>query len=78
MNAVVAFSGGFVGAGYRDDPLRAKAAAAAWRSAALPWQASFSGGEVDGLAVAGTTVVAVGRGGYPDTDTAAVWVRGWP
>ena len=74
--------GTLIAAGWRSDQgagssvVIASPDGAAWTS--LPWQASFSGGQVDGLAAAGSTLVAAGRVGYPDTNTAAVWVRDWP
>lgn len=49
-----------------------------WAWSPLPWQASFSGGQIDALATANGTLVAAGRIGYPDDDKAAVWVRSWP
>ena len=82
FQALTRVGGILVAAGWRSDPGKGSSVVVtssdgrAWR--AEPWQASFSGGQVDGLATADGTVVAAGRVGYPDTDTAAVWVRTWP
>lgn len=79
LQAVAAVGGGLVAAGWCSDPGNGSSVAVTspdgrdWSS--LPWQPSFSGGEIDGLAVSGATLVAAGRIGYPDNDTAAVWVR---
>jgi len=82
LQALTAVGDRLVAAGWRSDPGKGSSVIVtsqdglAWQQ--LSWQASFSGGQIDGLASAGTTVVAVGRVGYPDTNTAAVWVRDWP
>lgn len=82
LQAVALTAGGFVAAGWRSDQGNGSSVVItstdghAWSS--QPWQPSFSGGEIDGLAVSGINVVAAGRIGYPDNDTAAVWVRAWP
>jgi hypothetical protein len=82
LQALAVVGGTLVAGGWRSDPGKGSSVmitssdGVTWT--ALPWQASFSGGQVDGLASAGTTLVAAGRVGYPDTDTAAIWVRAWP
>jgi hypothetical protein len=40
----------------------------------MPDLDSFSGSELTGVAVRGSTVVGVGLSGYPDNDVCAVWV----
>jgi hypothetical protein len=82
LQAVAPAGGNLVAAGWRSDPGNGSSMAVTspdgshWSS--LPWQPSFSGGEIDGLAVSAGTLVAAGRIGYPDNDTAAVWVRNAP
>ncbi|HEY5630313.1 MAG TPA: hypothetical protein VIR16_12470, partial [Candidatus Limnocylindrales bacterium] len=79
MNAVVAFDGGFVAGGYRDDPSKAAAAAAVWRSKdGLTWtldddHGGFAGGRIMGLAVVGDALVAVGASGDQIRGPAAAW-----
>jgi hypothetical protein len=81
MTAVVAGGDGFVAGGYRDDPLHAKASAAAWTSRdGLTWldegpASVFAGGRIGGLAARGDIVVAVGTEGDPTYGPAAAWVR---
>src|SRR4051795_2149165 len=81
MTAVVASGDGFVAGGYRDDPLHARASAAAWSSEdGLTWQAegpatAFPGARIDGMASRGDTVVAVGSAGDPTYGPAAAWGR---
>ncbi len=87
MTAVTAFGGGFVAAGYRDDPLHNTASAAAWRSTdGLTWRADdaagvFAGGRIWGLAARGGTLVAVGTNGDPNYGPVGAWVwtqaAGW-
>ncbi len=82
FQALTLVNGTLIAAGWRSDPGKGSSVVVTspdgetW--SAEPWQASFSGGQVDGLAAANGTVVAAGRVGYPDTDTAAVWVRSLP
>ncbi|MHB8958215.1 MAG: hypothetical protein ACYDAN_01130 [Candidatus Limnocylindrales bacterium] len=82
LQALALVNGTLVAGGWRSDPGKGSSVVVmstdgeTW--SALPWQASFSGGQIDGLATANRTLVAAGRAGYPDTDTAAVWVRSWP
>jgi len=42
------------------------------------WEPSFSGGQITGVAISGASVVAVGRTGYPDWNTAAIWMTQTP
>lgn len=82
FQALTIVSGTLIAAGWRSDPGKGSSVVvtspdgATW--SAEPWQSSFSGGQVDGLATANGLVVAAGRAGYPDNDTAAVWVRSLP
>ena len=79
MTSVVAFDGGFVAGGYRDDPLHNLASAAVWRSNdGLGWRADdgagvFAGGRIWGLAAMAGTIVAVGTSGDPNYGPAAAW-----
>jgi hypothetical protein len=79
MTSVAPFGDGFIAGGYRDDPLHAAAAAAAWRSAdGLTWHADdgsgpFAGGRIWGIAAKGGTIVAVGTSGDPNYGPAAAW-----
>ncbi len=79
MTSVIAFEGGFIAGGYRDDPEHAAASAAAWRSSdGLAWRAddgsgTFGGGRIWGVAAAAGVVVAVGTGGDPNYGPAAAW-----
>jgi hypothetical protein len=87
MTSVTSLAGGFIAGGYRDDPVRAAASAAVWRSRdGLTWQADdgsgmFEGGRIWGVAAHGNTVVAVGTGGDPNYGPAAAWhwtaAEGW-
>ena len=81
MQSVVVSPGGFTAGGWRSD--EAKGSAVIWASAdgvhwTATWQTSFSGGEVDGVAVVDDRVVAVGRTGYPDWNNATVWIQREP
>lgn len=82
LQGLVAVGGGVVAGGWRSDQGNGSSVAVTsadgrtW--AADPWQPSFSGAEIDALAMSGGTLVAAGRTGYPDNDTAAVWVRAAP
>jgi hypothetical protein len=82
MQSVVAGPSGLVAGGWRSDA--GKGSAVTWTSTdgvtwqEPTWEASFSGGQITGLAVSGGTVVAVGRDGYPDWNQAAIWVRRAP
>ena len=80
MTTVIAFKGGFVAGGYRDDPLHGTASAAVWRSDdGLTWQLDdppagvFDRGRIWSLAALGDTIVAVGTGGDPIYGPAAAW-----
>ena len=79
MTSVVAFGGGFVAGGYRDDPANVRSAAAVWRSDdGLTWRlddaaGAFESGRIWGLAVRGGVVVAVGTSGDPVYGPAAAW-----
>jgi hypothetical protein len=61
MTSVTAFGAGFVAAGYRDDPLDARASAAVWRSNdGLVWNTdggsgNFGGGRIWGIAAKWTS-----------------------
>ncbi len=87
MTSVTAFGDEFVAAGYRDDPLHARASAAVWRSSdGLVWTAdggsgTFGGGRIWGIAAKGGTLVAVGTDGDPNYGPAAAWrwteTMGW-
>jgi hypothetical protein len=77
MHSVTPYPGGLAAAGLRFDAGNGSAVVwtspdgATWESA---WETSFSGGEMDGLAVSADSLVAVGRTGYPDWNTATIWV----
>jgi hypothetical protein len=79
MTSVTSFAGGFVAAGYRDDPLHAKASGAVWRSTdGLAWhldEAStiFNDGRIWGVAATEDVLVAVGTTGDPNYGPAAAW-----
>jgi len=81
MHTVVAMPDGLVAAGLRFDAGKGSAVVwtspdgTAWESR---WETSFSGGEIDGLAANGNSIVAVGRTGYPDWNTATIWVTPAP
>jgi hypothetical protein len=76
MHSIVSYAGGLAAAGLRFDAGNGSAVVwsssdgRTWNSA---WETSFSGGEIDGLAVSGDSIVAVGRTGYPDWNTATIW-----
>lgn len=76
-HAVVATGSGLVAVGWKSDG--GNGSAVAWRSPdgvrwmRLPDLPSFSGGEMDGVAIVGTELVAVGLTGYPDNDAAFAW-----
>ncbi|HEY4754076.1 MAG TPA: hypothetical protein VIH37_12375, partial [Candidatus Limnocylindrales bacterium] len=82
FQALTLSGGTLIAAGWRSDPGKGSSVAVTsadgqtW--AAQPWQASFSGGQIDALTSGNGTLVAAGRVGYPDTNTAAVWLRSWP
>jgi hypothetical protein len=77
MQSVAMQSGGLVAGGWRSDA--GKGSAVTWTSQdgrtweGPLWESGFSGGQIDGVASAGGTVVAVGRTGYPDWNTATIW-----
>lgn len=80
MTSVIAFDGGFVAGGYRDDPLHGTASAAVWRSEdGLAWHLDkppagvFDGGRIWGLGVLSDAIIAVGTGGDPIYGPAAAW-----
>ena len=78
MTSVIAFGGGFVAGGYRDDPLAGTASAAIWHSAdGLVWTLDaasvFAGGRILGLAAEGGTLVAVGTSGDPNYGPVGAW-----
>jgi hypothetical protein len=81
MHTVLSYPGGIAAAGLRFDAGKGSSVVwtsrdgTAWESA---WETSFSGGEMDGLAVSGGSLVAVGRTGYPDWNTATIWVAPTP
>jgi hypothetical protein len=77
MHAIVTTSSGLAAGGLRFDA--GKGSSVAWTSTDgsnwnSTWETSFSGGEIDGLAVSGDNLVAVGRTGYPDWNRATIWV----
>jgi hypothetical protein len=78
MQAVLATPDGFVAGGWRSDA--GKGSSVTWTSAdgvswrPPTWEPSFSGGQITGLGMAGGSVVAVGRSGYPDWNQAAIWL----
>ncbi len=81
MQSVATTPGGFVAGGWRSDP--GKGSAMTWTSTdgvhwPSTWETSFSGGEIDGMALVDGRVVAAGRTGYPDWNTATVWTRPVP
>jgi hypothetical protein len=84
MQAVTTTANGtLVVGGWRSDA--GKGSAVAWTSAddGLTWQGptwedGFSGGQITGVAVLGSTVVAVGRTGYPDWNRASAWLMPAP
>ncbi len=87
MTSVTPFETGFVGGGYRDDPLHLTSSAAVWRSGdGLTWHRddgarTFDGGRIWGVAASAGTVVAVGTSGDPNYGPAAFWRwterKGW-
>jgi hypothetical protein len=82
LQALTLAGGTLVAGGWRSDPGKGSSVTVTstdgrtW--AAQPWQASFSGGQIDALAAGNGTLVAAGRVGYPDNTRAAVWLRSWP
>jgi hypothetical protein len=82
MQSIVATPDGFLAGGWRSDA--GKGSAVTWASAdgvtwqPSVWEPSFSGGQIRGLGVLGGSVVAVGRTGYPDWNTAAIWISAAP
>ena len=82
MQSVVATPSGFLAGGWRSDA--GKGSAVTWASAdgvtwqPSVWEPSFSGGQIRGLAILGGSVVTVGRTGYPDWNTAAIWIAATP
>lgn len=87
MTSVTAFEGGFVGGGYRDDPVHDTASAAVWRSVdGLTWHADdgsgiFAGGRIHAITAKAGVIVAVGTSGDPNYGPAATWrwtqATGW-
>jgi hypothetical protein len=77
MQTIAATGDGYLAGGWRSDA--GNGSAVAWASAdgvswtQMPWQPSFSGGEISGVAAADGTIVAVGRTGYPDNNQATIW-----
>jgi hypothetical protein len=77
MQSVAVQPGGLVAGGWRSDA--GKGSAVTWTSsdgetwAGPLWESGFSGGQIDGIASAGSIAVAVGRTGYPDWNTATIW-----
>jgi len=82
MQTVVVGPSGLIAGGWRSDP--GKGSAVTWTSAdgvtwqGPTWEPLFSGGQITGVVLTGRAVVAVGRTGYPDMNTAAVWVSPAP
>ena len=82
MQSVVVGQSGLIAGGWRSDA--GKGSAVTWTSAdgvtwqGPSWETSFSGGQITGLAISGSVVVAVGRTGYPDWNQASVWVNRQP
>jgi hypothetical protein len=78
MQSIAATPDGFVVGGWRSDA--GNGSAVAWTSpdgvtwTQLPWQPSFSGGEMSGVAASGGSILAVGRTGYPDNNQATIWL----
>ncbi len=78
MVSIAADPDGLVGVGWRSDA--GNGSAVVWRSAdgtswtRDPQLASFSGAEMTGVASTDVGLVAVGTAGYPDNDTATIWV----
>ncbi len=77
MQAVVGWEGGYLAGGWRSD--QAKGSAVTWTSAdgvtwqPWVWEPAFSGGQITGVAMLGSTAIAVGRTGYPDWNQATIW-----
>lgn len=77
MQTVAVGPTGLVAGGWRSDA--GKGSAVIWSSTdgitwdQEPWQASFSGGQIDGIAVLGGQAMAAGRTGYPDWNRASIW-----
>ncbi len=82
MQSIAVVPDGLVVGGWRSD--EAKGSALTWTSTdgrSWPdptWQPSFSGGQIDGMTIAGRTAVAVGRTGYPDWNQATIWTAPAP
>jgi hypothetical protein len=77
MHTIIPYPGGLAAGGLRFDA--GKGSSVAWTSSDAStwqstWETSFSGGEIDGLAFSGDSLVAVGRTGYPDWNRATIWV----
>ncbi len=79
MTAVVALGGQVIAAGYVDDPAAASQSGAVWRSTdGLTWSLDrtagmFDGARILGLAVRGSTLVAVGTVGDPTYGSSVAW-----
>jgi hypothetical protein len=79
MTSVAALGGQVIAAGYIDDPASGSQTGAVWRSRdGLTWSldessATFAGAQILGLAVKGSTIVAVGTLGDPTYGSAAAW-----
>jgi hypothetical protein len=73
---------GLIAGGWRADA--ANGSSAAWTSVdgttwvAVPWSPAFSGGQITGVAPAGSHAIGVGRSGYPDNNQAAGWIGDRP
>lgn len=82
MQAVLAGPAGLVAGGWQSDA--GKGSGVTWTSAdgvtwqGPNWESSFSGGQITGLALDGPAIVAVGRTGYPDWNTATIWLNSAP
>jgi hypothetical protein len=77
MQSLTIGPAGLIAGGWRSDA--GKGSAVTWTSpdglawAGPVWEPGFSGGQIDGVAALGSSVVAVGRTGYPDWNTATIW-----
>jgi hypothetical protein len=82
MASIVAGPDYYLVGGWRSD--QAKGSGVLWRSTDgqtwtdPEWQTTFSGGEIDGVALTDQRAIAVGRTGYPDWNKATIWVRPLP
>lgn len=80
MRAVVAWHGGFVAGGSRDDPAAARSSGAIWTSSdGLTWDRvsdgpAFDDGRVFGMAATASTIVAVGTTSDEFRGPAVVWL----